>query len=444
MKILVIDRDVVGLDFILRCMAYDHEVRWFLPKEHNGKQSRAGDGMDVLKVEDWREEIDWADLIVPTVNQKDMYHLDVFRRSGYPIFGPSYGSTQLEIDRVAGMQILEEAGFDLLPYKEFNDYNEAIEYVKKRDCRLVSKPLDSDDKALSYVAPSPEAMVYMLQRWRDSDKDFGPFILQDYCEGVEMGVSRWLGRSGWVGPFNESFEFKKLMPGNMGVNTGETGTIMQYTQKSKLGEEMLAPLEKALMELGHTGDTAMNFMIPDDGKPKFMEWTCRLGWPEFYIMQAMHKGDPAQWMLDSLNGQDTLKTHEDVAIGFLIWIPDFPYSHATQKEVEGIPIYGITDEMMPHIHLAGAMLGKAPVRNGTGIVNGDHLLSAGDYLLVVSARGKTVIIARDKAIDLAENIRKSMPNDPAYRNDIGDDKFRKKLNKLHSMGYATSMEYGDA
>src|SRR5476649_2056643 len=52
-----------------------------------------------------------------------------------------------------------------------------------------------------------------------------------------------------------------------------------------------------------------------------------------------HPGVP-QWMLDLLNGSDTLEVKENVCcVSVVIAIPDFPYSHLTNKEVSGIPVY---------------------------------------------------------------------------------------------------------
>jgi len=52
----------------------------------------------------------------------------------------------------------------------------------------------------------------------------------------------------------------------------------------------------------------------------------RPGWPLFQIQQALHKGDPAEWMLDLLDGKDTLKVSKDIACGVVVSIPDYPYS----------------------------------------------------------------------------------------------------------------------
>ena len=93
-----------------------------------------------------------------------------------------------------------------------------------------------------------------------------------------------------------------------------------------------------LHAVGHTGYVDVNCIITEDGTPWPLEFTMRPGWPLFQIQQALHKGDPCEWMLDLLNGEDTLKVSKDVAVGVVISMPDYPYDHLTKDELSGIPI----------------------------------------------------------------------------------------------------------
>jgi len=441
MNVLVIDTDVVGLDLCLRMRAYDHDVRWFIPPEKDGTPCRAGDGMDLKKVTEWVDYLEWADLIVPTMNDKHVQRMEPFRKAGLPIFGPSLESRRLEVEREFGMQVLQHAGIEVPEYEAFSDYDKAIAYVKKMDEAFVSKPLgDCPDKSLTYVAPTPEDLVYMLQRWKRNGKNIGRFMLQKKIDGTEFGVSRWMGQGGFIGSPNECFEYKKIMPGDMGVNTGETGTVMKYVEKSKIYDELLKPLERYLDKIGHRGDLAVGGMVENGtGKALPLEFTARRGWPEDFLFNALHRGDPAKWMLDAMRGKDSLKFSTDVVVGFLVWIPDFPYSHATQKEVEGIPIRGLTNSVLESVHFCSVMLDVAPCKKD-GIVQDDETFcTTGDYVLVVDGKGDTITKARENALAVLRKI--GLPNDPAWREDIADARLGKKIQKLQTYGYAREFRF---
>jgi phosphoribosylamine--glycine ligase len=354
------------------------------------------------------------------------------------IVGASVDTAQWEIDRVKGMAVFKKAGIAVPAYREFTDYDRAISYVKQQDTRFVSKPCgEVDDKALSYCAKSPEDMVYMLQRWKRLGKHKAAFILQEFIAGTEMAVGGWFGPGGFSKGWCENFEFKKLMVGDMGPATGEQGTVLRYVRSSLLAKRVLAPLAAQLAAARYVGYIDVNCIIDDAGNPWPLEFTMRPGWPTFNIQQAVHDGDPAEWLLDLWNGKDAQIFKTGVlAIGVVLSIPDYPYSHLTRKEVTGVPVYGISD--MTHIHPCEMMMGMAPQKiNGT-IVDTPMLVTAGDYVLVATATGADVRAAQAAVYRTLDGL--SIPNSPMYRTDIGK-RLKRQLPKLRTMGYATGMEF---
>jgi phosphoribosylamine--glycine ligase len=280
-------------------------------------------------------------------------------------------------------------------------------------------------------------MVYMLQRWKRLGKHKAAFILQEFIAGTEMAVGGWFGPGGFSKGWCENFEFKKLMVGDMGPATGEQGTVLRYVRSSLLAKRVLAPLAAQLAAARYVGYIDVNCIIDDAGNPWPLEFTMRPGWPTFNIQQAVHDGDPAEWLLDLWNGKDAQIFKTGVlAIGVVLSIPDYPYSHLTRKEVTGVPVYGISD--MAHIHPCEMMMGMAPQKiNGT-IVDTPMLVTAGDYVLVATATGADVRAAQAAVYRTLDGL--SIPNSPMYRTDIGK-RLKRQLPKLHTMGYATGMEF---
>lgn len=437
MKVLCIDSDGSGLDFCLRAQEAGHDVRLFVCPKKGGERRLVGDGW-VNRIDNWRGSLKWAELVFLTGNDKYMAELEPFRAK-LPIFSPGVQGARLEIDRAFGQKILKMAGIDCIPYKEFSEYDEAIAHVAKTGKRYVSKTLgDEEDKSLSYVSKTPEDMIYMLDRWKKLGKNIGRFMLQEFVPGIEIGVSGWFGPGGWSDVWNENFEHKKLMNGDKGVNTGEMGTVMKYVKDSKLAREMLEPVTDYLHSIDYRGDIDMNVMVDKKGKPWPLEFTCRPGWPAFRIMQACHLGDPVQWMVDLLDGKNTLKVNTDVAIGVVMAQPDFPYSNATGKEVTGIPVFGVEDVPRNNISPADMMQGKVMSCEGGKTVEKEIPVTCGDYVIVCTGTGKTVRKAAKAAYDIVDKI--TFPNSPMYRTDIGA-RLEEQLPELQKHGYATEFIY---
>ena len=440
MKVLLLEMEDAGcgLAFALLCIKAGHQVRYFLRPENNQAIGEGFKGLE--RVKNWVPSASsWADLVVMSGNDEYLPKLDSIRARGVAVFAPSAKSAALEIKREQGMKAFEAAGIEVPPYKTFKSLDEAEAYVRKKPDRYVFKTLGSEeDKSLSYCGQSPADMVARLQRWKRLGLNpKGPVMLQTFIPGIEIGVSRWMGKDGFVGPYNENFEHKKLLSGNCGPNCGEAGTIQKYCKDSKLGDLVLEPLEEALLKLGHLGDVDVNCIVDEKGKPWPLEFTMRWGWPAMNIMLATHRGDPAEWMLDAAEGEDTLEVDYSIACGIVLAQPDYPYSNAAKADTLDIPITGPSTGNRKYVHPQSVKMAKLPVMKGETIAEKKIWATCGDYVAVVTGCGKTVSQARTRAYKVVGEIQ--IP-DMMYRDDIGE-KLEEELPKLQAHGFATEFKY---
>jgi phosphoribosylamine--glycine ligase len=437
MNILLIDQFGLCLDFALRCRVAGHDIRWCVGSwKKTGARNPVGDGFGFKRVPDWEGSMRWADLAFIPIDTPWMSKIDVYRRKGFPVYGPSCEVFDWEENRAKGQAVLEEVGVECIPYHTFRRLSEAQSFLASNPARYVFKPNSMEDKATSYVGKSAKDMAFMMGKWEKDSKIKGEFILQEFIPGIEVAVGGWFGPGGFSEYFLENFEHKKLMNGEIGVNTGEMGTVMKYTNRSALAEHFLRPLEGHLYRAEYTGHIDVSAIVAKDGTPYPLEFTCRPGWPLFQIQQSLHP-DPVEWMLAALDGQDTFRPSTDVAIGVVMAIPDFPYSHAPQKDICGYPLYGWNEVPERNLHLWETVMGEAP---------NDKLrvepipVTSGDKPLVVSGNGKTVAAAKKAAYRNLDKIE--LPNSPMYRTDIGD-RLAKQLPTLQRHGWCEGWEFGE-
>lgn len=421
-----------GLPFALACVKAGHEVKYFLCPDNN--PAIGEDFKGLTRIKNWVGAASaWADLVVMTGNDQFLPKLDAIKKRGVAVFTPSMRSAALEIKREAGMQAFESAGIDVPPYETFKTLAEAEAHIRKKPDRYVFKTLGSEeDKSLSYVGKSPADMIARLQRWtRLGFNPKGPVMLQTFIEGIELGVSRWMGSEGFIGDYNENFEFKKQLSGNCGPNCGEAGTVMKYVKNSKLGEAVLAPLEAQLLKLGHLGDVDVNCIVDPQGKAWPLEFTMRWGWPAANIMWATHKGDPAEWMVNACEGEDTLEVDYSIACGVVLQLePKEP------EELLDIPIT-VEAPARRFVHPQSVKMAKLPVMKGEAIVEKKTWATAGDYVAVVTGTGKTVKQACERAYKSIEAVH--VP-DLGWRDDIGE-KLEAEIPELQKHGFATEFKY---
>ena len=436
MRVLIIDPAGAGLDWAYRAQECGHKVKHFIRQTE--KTKHIGRGMVEL-VDEYQPWLRWAELIVNTDNTRYLRDIDMMRALGWPVISASQETAEWELDRQVGQNILKTHGIAVPDCKEFTSYDDAIAYVKRENRRFVSKPSGDADKALSYVAKTPADMVYMLERWKRIAKHKQPFILQEFIAGTEMAVGGWFGPHGFNAGWCENFEFKKLMDGDMGVATGEQGTVLRYVARSKLARMMLEPLAETLEKMDYCGYIDVNCIIDDKGQPWPLEFTMRFGWPTFNIQQELHEGDCVEWLASLSQGVDARNTLMDkVALGVVMSVPDYPYSHLTRKEVCGSPIYGLTPGLQRHVHFCEVMQGKAPVDRAGAVVDEQIPVTAGDYVLVMTATGETVYEAKQRVYRRLKRL--TLPNSPMYRTDIGD-RLSKQLPIVQAQGFATGLAF---
>ncbi len=435
MRILLIDIDRSAVDFGLRCQWAGHEVRHF---QSPSKRPNVGKGL-TTRVKDWRSHMDWADLILTTGSAKYGWEMEDYYEKHYPIFGSNEDAARWELDRCVGMDVLQQHGIDVPEYVKFDNFDDAIAHVKRTGESYVMKPVGEADRALSYVGKGAEDLISQLHRAkRLHGRPSQPFILQEKMEGVEVAVAGWFGPSGWVGPWEENFEHKKLFAHDLGINTGEMGTVMKYVDRSPLADRMLVPLTQALHAIRFVGNIDVNLIIDKKGNLWPLEFTMRLGWPAFYLHTHMHKGDPAQWMKDLLDGKDSLEVSYDVCVGVCVVGPAFPHCHVPHEECEGIPIFGINQRNIDNIHLMEVMAGEEEVLEEGKWQKRELFVTAGEWLATVCGTGSTVRGAQNQAYSTIKSL--IIPNSPAYRHDIGN-RLDEDLPTLKQLGFCKSWQY---
>jgi phosphoribosylamine---glycine ligase len=414
------------LDLAMIAQRLGHSVRYFC-RAFNPVKAPVGRGL-VDRVHDWRGNVRWADLIVVGGNGKWLRELDTWRAQGVPIIGGCAEAAAWELDRLAGMAAFKRAGIPVPPFRQCATLRDAMAYVEKRDEGCAVKPCgDIADKATSVVGKDAQTILWRLGRWRKEGKQFpGGLMVQDRIEGIEFAVGAWVGPDGFAPGFEENWEEKKLFAGGLGPATGEQGTVMRLVKSSKLAEQVLAPLEDRLVRMGYVGNVDVNCIVDEDGTPWPLEFTMRLGWPAFNIECALH-ADPVEFLAGLAAGKPpSTRRMNEVAVGVVLAIPPYPYSHERHDETVGVPIWGMTPSIEERVHFAAAQMDRG------------QLATAGSYVAIATGTGDTVQAARAQAYRTIDRV--DLPANPFYRIDIGQ-RLSRQLDRLQERGFAKGMRY---
>jgi phosphoribosylamine---glycine ligase len=431
-----------GLNLALRAKECGHDVKYWLPPTRSRQELLSGEGL-VERPKEWEYLMDGVDLVVMTGNTITGYpeytkRLEDFFAQDYPIFGPNLASAKLELDRLHGQQVLEGAGIQILPFIIADNLYDAIDYVTLTREPIVIKPWGGEeDKSLTCVANSPEEAIFHLERARDRGAQ-GKLMLQRKVDGLEMGIAGWFTpEAGWLRLKEESWEHKRFMNDNLGCNTGEQGTVIRHVQDSLLFDRVLRPLTEYLQRIGYRGDCSVNCIIDSDGTPWPLEFTARLGWPDFNIRQELIDDDPVAWMKAALEGRDEFRPRQEIAVGVVMTHGDYPLDVDKHKEWAGFPLR-YDPEMWPHFHWQMVKQGLEPVLTEEGLEHQQAIVTAGNYVAVATGSGAVVADAMARAYAAADSLK--WPSNVMFRTDIGR-KLQWELPRLQALGYAKGVEY---
>ena len=399
-----------------------NEVRYYIRSK---SEKDISDGF-VEKTDDWESLKGWADVIVfddvgfgATVER--------LRKEGKAVVGGTVASDRLELDRDFGQEQLKGAGLQTIPSTEFNTFDDAIKFVNGNPGRYVVKPSGKaqEEKVLSFVGQEEDGLdiLAILERYKNTwSAKIKSFQIQKYVSGVEIAVGAFFNGQDYILPACINFEHKRMFDGEIGPSTGEMGTLMFWSDRSRLYEETLAKFKPILAEMGFVGYFDINCIVNSRGIYP-LELTPRFGYPTINIQMEGITSKWGDFLYALANKQPfNLRTQRGFQVGVVVAVPPYPFADpaAYRRYSEDAVI-----------------IFKKPVQSG--VHHGDARLVGGDwrlagssgYALVITGSGSTVEEARREAYSRVRNV--IIPN-MFYRTDIGE-RWLKDSDLLLTWGY---------
>jgi phosphoribosylamine---glycine ligase len=400
-----------------------HRVRYFIQSE---SERDIADGF-VEKTGDYKKDIDWADVIVfdDTLGQGKL--ANELRTQGKLVVGGTEYTDKLEDDRSFGQEELKKAGVNIIPYREFSDFDSAIAYVKENPSRYVIKPSGEAQnvKRRLFVGEEDDGadVIRVLDSYkRTLSAEIPVFQLQKRVTGVEVAVGAFFNGHRFAEPINVNFEHKKLFPGNLGPSTGEMGTSMFWSAPNKLFNQTLKKMERTLARERYVGYVDLNCIVNANGIYP-LEFTSRFGYPTIFIQQEGMLTQASELLHGLAAGTlDRFKVKSGFSVGVRVIVPPYPFDDdKTFEEISKDAVIFFKKPGTDGVHIEDAKL-----------VNGEWLVAGtSGVVLTVCGMGPTMRQAKAAAYARVKNIL--IPN-MYYRDDISD-RWEEDSDRLHNWGY---------
>ncbi len=399
-----------------------HEVKVYI-KSENDKD--VYDGF-LDKVDDWKQFIDWADVIVfdDTGFGKEA---DSLRKSGKLVVGGSAYTDRLEEDREFGQSEMKRVGMLTLPHWDFSDYDLALKFIEENPGRYVYKPsgfIASDYKGLLFLGKDEDGKdLHEIIRSNKEvlKKKVRQFQLQKFAQGVEIAVGAFFNGNDFIYPINVNFEHKKLFPGDIGPFVGDMGALMYWSQPNTMFKTTLEKMKEDIKKSGYVGYIDINCIANARGIYP-LEFTSRFGYPTISVQEEGTISEWGEFLYLIAKGENfDLKTKKGFQVGVICLVPPFPYEDKSETA-----IYRDLSIIFKKPGFDGIHLGDVKLIEGNWRIAGET-----GYALVVTGSGTTVEDARRQAYNRIENI---LLQNMFYRTDIGLGWYQDS-DKLQTWGY---------
>lgn len=342
--------------------------------------------------------------------------VDEFRAHGLRIFGPTRAAAQLESSKAFSKAFMQRHGIPTAEYATFTDAAAAHAYIERKGAPIVVK---ADGLAAGKgvvvamsTAGAHEAIDFMLLDNRlgvTHNAGGARVVIEEFLQGEEASfIVLCDGKN--VAALATSQDHKRLLDGDEGPNTGGMGAyspapVVTPEVHARAMREVILPTVRGMEKDGipYTGFLYAGLMIDAQGRPRTLEFNCRMGDPETQPIMMRLKSDLVDVLMAATSGtldQIELQWDRRVALGVVMAAHGYPLSPRKDDVIEGLPP-DADDAMVFH---AGTTL------------KGAQLLTSGGRVLCVTALADSVRAAQQRVYAVASGIHF---DGAQYRKDIG-------------------------
>lgn len=339
---------------------------------------------------------------------------DALISAGIKVFGPQKIPATLEGSKSFTKRLCAENGIPTAAFLETKSRDEARKHIEKHGAPIVLKADGLHaGKGVIVAMEKQEALLAVDQVFAMSSHTGGgnaPVVIEEFLEGEEASFF-CLVHGEQVLPLASAQDHKRVFDNDQGPNTGGMGAyspapVFTPEIEQEVLEKIVRPTARALARAGtpYSGVLYIGLMITKDG-PKLIEYNVRFGDPECQVLMPRMKDDLLTLMLATANGEldkSSVRWRDEVAITVVFANQGYPGSYQSGAVIGGID-------------KANAVEGVTVFHAGTKR-DGDKILSNGGRVLNVTAIGKTVTEARERAYKAIALIE--WPQG-FYRSDIG-------------------------
>ncbi|MGQ4449623.1 phosphoribosylamine--glycine ligase [Streptomyces griseus] len=320
---------------------------------------------------------------------------DAVRAAGIPCFGPSGEAAQLEGSKAFAKDVMAGAG---VPTARSYVCTTPAEIDEALDAFGAPYVVKDDGLAAGKGVVVTEDVAVARAHALSCDR----VVIEEFLDGPEVSLFA-ITDGTTVLPLQPAQDFKRALDGDEGPNTGGMGAYspLPWADPKLVDEVLETVLQPTVDELRRRGTPFSGLLyaglaITSRGV-RVIEFNARFGDPETQVVLARLKTPLAGVLLASANGTldvlPPLNWRDDAAVTVVIASHNYPDTPRTGDPIDGLADVAAQDGPDAYVLHAGTR------------AEGDAVLSAGGRVLSVTATGKDLTVARERAYTALGRIR---------------------------------------
>jgi phosphoribosylamine--glycine ligase len=318
---------------------------------------------------------------------------DSLRAKGLLAFGPSKAAAELEASKGFTHEICDACGAPAAGYARFTEAEAAKAHVRAKGAPIVVKADGlAAGKGVVVAETEAQALGAIDEMFAGAFGAAGAeVVIEEFMTGEE--ASFFVLTDGTTAlPLATAQDHKRAYDGDTGPNTGGMGAyspapVMTEATQALAMERIIRPTIAEMARRGapYQGVLYAGLMIGENG-PRLVEYNVRFGDPECQALMMRLGSDLLPVLLACAEGrlaEAALDWRPDPAITVVMAAEGYPGAYEKGEEIKGLTEASAD----PEVEIFHA---------GTKAENG-RILSNGGRVLNVTARGKTLREARDRA-----------------------------------------------
>ena len=327
---------------------------------------------------------------------------DRLKEKNIRAFGPSADAAILEGSKGYMKDLCSRYGIPTAAYGRFRETAPAKQFIDDRGAPIVVK---ADGLAAGKgviicetIAQAHQTVDHVLtgRAFGDAGREI---VIEEFMEGVEASFFALVDGENAL-PLASAQDHKRVGDGDTGPNPGGMGAyspapIVTEEIANTVMEKIILPTVAGMKADGkpYQGVLYAGLMLTDEG-PKLVEYNVRFGDPECQVLMTRLMSDLMPALIATCDGElkdFNLRWFDEAALTVVMASNGYPSEYKKGSVIRDID-------------KAEKIAGTLVFHAGTGTGDGGEIIATGGRVLNVTANGKSITEARERAYRAADRI----------------------------------------